>query len=263
MMLHLSFAFAVAFLSVSVISSAFNGPRMTSAIDNEVSFAHGWTPRPTSGSVVRKIRRQNARNVLTELWAPDNVCGYNQRNASLPWACPKTATCVFFPRETDTFGFLGCGTSSTILSFATACVDYSQYLSSSSLYNQDDYIKICTDPAAPYCNTAGFPELSIEDYLHDFDYVDNFDSKLLFPQFDFKPFFLEFDSKLFFVDFDYKLPFLDICLFELFFSDTNAEPQPQKSHGCHRRKCGWSCGRRSGGSPGNVRLSKEAEAKTI
>lgn len=82
MTLHLSFAFAVAFLSVSVISSAFNGPRATSAVDDEVSFAHGWTPRPTSGSVVRNIERQNARNVLTEFWAPDNVCGYYQSNYS-------------------------------------------------------------------------------------------------------------------------------------------------------------------------------------
>ncbi|KAG9516941.1 hypothetical protein KCU93_g8953, partial [Aureobasidium melanogenum] len=246
MMLHLSFAFAVAFLSVSVISSAFNGPRATSAVDDEVSFAHGWTPRPTSGSVARNIKRQNAPNVLTELWAPDNICGYYQKSNSLLWFCPTTATCVFF-QETNTIGYMGCGQSGTVYISITACVDYSQYLPSSSLYDQDENIIKCTNPATPYCNTANFPE------LHDFNYVYNFDFKLLLREFDFK---------LFFLVFDFKLLFFDISLFELSSSGTNAKSHRQKPHGYHCRKCGWSSGRRSGGSCGNGCLSEETETKT-
>lgn len=48
---------------------------------------------------------------------------------------------MFFPEETGNFGFIGCGERGKILNFATACVNYGQYLSSSSLYDKNDYIK--------------------------------------------------------------------------------------------------------------------------
>ncbi|KAG9515415.1 hypothetical protein KCV07_g7405, partial [Aureobasidium melanogenum] len=171
MTLHLSFAFAVAFLSVSVISSAFNGPRATSAVDDEVSFAHGWTPRPTSGSVVRNIERQNARNVLTEFWAPDNVCGYYQSNYTSSWACPVPNTCMVSSKGTNTIGFVGCGTSGTVLGYVTTCVDFSQYLQSSSLYDPDNPIRLCTNSAMPYCKTVTFPDLTAEDYACESTYA--------------------------------------------------------------------------------------------
>ncbi|KAH0173614.1 hypothetical protein KCU67_g1190, partial [Aureobasidium melanogenum] len=171
MMLHLSFAFAVTFLSVSVVSSAFNGPRATSAVDDEVSFAHGWTPRPTSGSVVRNIERQNARNVLTEFWAPDNVCGYYQSNYTSSWACPVPNTCMVSSKGTNTIGFVGCGTSGTVLGYVTTCVDFSQYIQSSSLYDPDNPIRLCTNSAMPYCKTVTFPDLTAEDYACESTYA--------------------------------------------------------------------------------------------
>jgi hypothetical protein len=73
MTLHLSFAFALAFLFVSVLSSAFDGPKATLAVNDEASLADGWTPRPTSGPVLRNIRRRTTQNVLTELRALPKV----------------------------------------------------------------------------------------------------------------------------------------------------------------------------------------------
>jgi hypothetical protein len=80
MTLHLSFTFTLAYLMVSVLSSAFNGPKATLAVSDEASLADEWTPRPTPGPVLRNIRRRATPNVLTELRAPDNVCGYYQKS---------------------------------------------------------------------------------------------------------------------------------------------------------------------------------------
>ena len=137
----------VAVLASYASALAFRGPRATSpASAGDLIFP----PEPTAAPKVHAdlFRRQN---VMTDLIAPDNTCGFisglagtcftsavmrtcaNRFSTGAAFYCnPETEICAFFPGTSSTYGFIGCCDPLNFNCGArVTCVDSSQYYYSS------------------------------------------------------------------------------------------------------------------------------------